>query len=124
MSTDSKGAFPRLIVTAGEPAGIGPDLCLWLSTQSFPAYITIAADLDALKQRALSSALIDEQYLRFIEGPATEPHTAGQLAVIDHPCTTPPQAGVLNSENAQQVLSTLDTAMQGCEQGQASGPAG
>lgn len=117
MSTASK-ARPRLVVSAGEPAGIGPELCLWLATQSFDAEITVLADRDALAARAQSSALIAGQSIEFLDGPAKQAQQAGQLAVIHHALASECEPGQLNTANAAQVLSLLDTAMLGCANGQ------
>jgi 4-hydroxythreonine-4-phosphate dehydrogenase len=120
LSTDSKsapGSLPRLVVSSGEPAGIGPDLCLWLGTQSFAAQITVLADLETLRARAAASPLFKQHHINFTEGPATEAQQPGQLAVIAHPSKAKVDAGVLNPANAEHVLAMLDTAMQGCETG-------
>ena len=116
LSTDSN-SLPRLVVTVGEPAGIGPDLCLWLATQEFDARITALGDIAALQQRAAQSKLLNNADIDFTEGEATQRQMAGQLAVIDHPLKTNCKPGQLDTANAAQVLSLLDTAMQGCERG-------
>lgn len=116
MSTDSNTS-PKIAITAGEPAGIGPDLCLWLATQSYAARITVLADLTLLKQRAEQSPLLSQQPIQFTEGLADNAQQPGQLAVLHHPLAQPITAGQLNPNNAKQVLALLDTAMQGCEQG-------
>ncbi len=42
----------RLVVTAGEPAGIGPDLVLALSKEHWPHQLVVCADKKMLAQRA------------------------------------------------------------------------
>ena len=42
----------RLVITSGEPAGIGPDLCLAIAARDWPCDIVVAADIELLKQRA------------------------------------------------------------------------
>ena len=44
--------LPRIVVTAGEPSGIGPDLILELADQVWPVELVICADLTVLKERA------------------------------------------------------------------------
>lgn len=117
MSTDSKVCRPKIAVTAGEPAGIGPELCLWLSTQTFDADITVLADRDMLKQRAASSALVSEKSIEFSNGDATVAQQVGQLSVAHHSLPAPAHAGKMDSHNAPHVLALLDSAMQGCESG-------
>ena len=43
---------PLIAVTAGEPAGIGPDLCVQLARRRLPARIVVVADRELLKERA------------------------------------------------------------------------
>ena len=43
---------PRIVITPGEPAGIGPDLILTLADQEWPAELVIMADPALLQQRA------------------------------------------------------------------------
>ncbi|MDZ4099117.1 MAG: 4-hydroxythreonine-4-phosphate dehydrogenase PdxA, partial [Methylophilaceae bacterium] len=44
--------LPRIAITAGEPAGIGPDLCVMLAHKPIPAELVIIADEVVLHQRA------------------------------------------------------------------------
>ena len=48
----SKLNTPLIAVTAGEPAGIGPDLCVGLARRRVPARIVVIADRELLEQRA------------------------------------------------------------------------
>ena len=43
---------PRLLITSGEPAGIGPDLVVQLSQLSHNYHLTVIADPDLIEQRA------------------------------------------------------------------------
>lgn len=101
--------FPRIAITAGEPAGIGLDLCAMLATKTFDAHITIIADQSALlaraKQLGINKAL--EQAL-----------ASNYMAVLHHQVAQPVVAGQLNSANSHYVLETLTTAVNGCINGQ------
>ncbi len=44
--------YPRIVVTSGEPAGIGPDACIALARQDWPAELVIAGDAKLLAQTA------------------------------------------------------------------------
>jgi 4-hydroxythreonine-4-phosphate dehydrogenase len=44
--------IPRIVITPGEPAGIGPDLVLTLTEQAWPVELVIMADPALLQQRA------------------------------------------------------------------------
>ncbi len=94
--------LPRIALTAGEPAGIGPDLCIMLAQQELPCHISLIADPDLLAQRATQLGL---------------PLQAGErLQIIPVPLRAPVVSGTLNKANAAYVLQTLDIAVQGCLQ--------
>lgn len=100
---------PRpLAVTAGEPAGIGPDLCLQLAQHE--QSLVVVADKALLQQRAeqlgLDVSLHD--YTRAV------PHVVGKLSVLHVPLARAAQAGQLDKANASYVLETLRRAAQGC----------
>lgn len=109
---------PKLAVTAGEPAGIGPDLCLWLAQQTFDADITVLTDASLLQQRATQCALIGNNALDIVASHNDDTLQLGNVTVLHHPVAETVTAGELSKANAQHVLSLLDTAMQGCESGQ------
>lgn len=103
----------RIALTAGEPAGIGPDLCLKLSQYQQRAEIIVIADIDMLSQRAEQLG-ID---VRFIPADLdTEPTLSpiGELRYISISTNQPVTPGVLNSHNAQSVLAMLQCALDGC----------
>jgi len=106
------GNLPRLIVTAGEPAGIGPDLCLELANQSWPARLAVAGNLELFAQRAQVLGLPTRlQSCDLQDIPAQEP---GVLQVVDVPLAAPVIAGRLNPLNASHVMALLDLAADAC----------
>jgi 4-hydroxythreonine-4-phosphate dehydrogenase len=111
--------LPRIVVTAGEPSGIGPDLILELAQHSWPMELVICADISLLKERA---ALLNKK-ITFIEYKASneiKSHTIGQLTVAHIPTLSPVKTGFLNKHNGQYVLDTLRYASQGCLSGEFS----
>lgn len=92
---------PRIALTAGEPAGIGPDLCVLLAQRLPAADITVIADRDLLQSRAQQLGL----------------PIAG-LRVEHVPLAVAAQPGALNPANSAYVLETLRRAAQGCLQGE------
>jgi 4-hydroxythreonine-4-phosphate dehydrogenase len=107
---------PRLILTSGEPAGIGPDLCLALAERDFPCDLVVAADLAALEERA--RLLRSRVQLRAVEaGDGAASHAAGALRVLHVPAAAAIEPGVLNAANARYVLRMLDAAVDGCTSG-------
>jgi 4-hydroxythreonine-4-phosphate dehydrogenase len=47
-----KADLPVIAVTSGEPAGVGPELCLRLAPRDFPAQLVVLADRTLLEARA------------------------------------------------------------------------
>ncbi len=104
--------FPHLAISAGEPAGIGPDLCLLLSRQDLPCRLTILADPQILRERAETLGLTVSLH----EGAAQGPQQSGHLNILPHPVSSPVSPGRLDPNNAHHVLSLIETAVQGCLQ--------
>jgi 4-hydroxythreonine-4-phosphate dehydrogenase len=114
----AQNGLARLLLTPGEPAGIGPDLVLALATEEWPAALAAVADLQLLRERAQQLKLA----VRIRElGPA-EPvpaHRQGELAVRPLAAAVRVQAGALDPRNAPYVLATLRAAAGACLAGQA-----
>jgi len=104
---------PRIAITAGEPAGIGPDLCIAISQRRFDAELVLVADPQLLQQRAatLHQSLALPPYQ---PGGAAR---AGRVSMAPVTLRAPVRAGTLDSANAAYVLETLDYAIQGCSNG-------
>ena len=89
--------LPRIAITSGEPAGIGPDICVMVAQLEINADITIIGDAEMLAGRAKLLKL-----------------SFDAKKVLHSPITAPVLAGVLNAKNSQYVLNTLTRAMDGC----------
>ena len=112
-------ARPLLAVTAGEPAGIGPDLVLQLAAWQGDARLVVIADLPLLQQRAVQLGLHQLQFQPYRPGlPAP---AAGTLEVRHVPLAVPARPGVLDAANGRYVLDTLDVAIAGCLSGEFAG---
>ncbi|MCY1415581.1 4-hydroxythreonine-4-phosphate dehydrogenase [compost metagenome] len=108
-------------LTPGEPAGIGPDLCLLLAREAQPHPLVAIASQTLLAERA---ALLGLQIRLLAVGPGSwprEPAPAGSLYVWDTPLAAPVGCGKLDSANAGYVLETLTRASQGCLNGDFAG---
>lgn len=105
--------IPSIVITAGEPAGIGPDLCVMLAQQKLNANIVVIADADMLKARA-SQLNLTLKINPYIEN-STKPHTGdGSLTVLHQPASSTVVAGTLNARNSLYVLASLKAATLGC----------
>jgi 4-hydroxythreonine-4-phosphate dehydrogenase len=105
---------PRLVITAGEPAGIGPDLCLQLQGHRFPADLVIVADPQLLKERArvMGHPLVMNSW--FPGQPFEAPEV---LAVWPVSKALSTAQGILTAQNAGYVLETITAAAKACLRG-------
>jgi len=107
-------------VTAGEPAGIGPDLCLALAGLDLPHPLVIVGSRALLSERArqLGLSLELRAYLPGSPPAAQRGAPACRLAVLDVPLAAPCVAGRLDTGNAPHVLAMLDRAIAGAAAGE------
>ena len=106
----------RLAITAGEPAGIGPDLCLMLAQQPASCERVVIADPQLLEQRAAQLGLrVELQPFDPDALPAAQ--AAGQLSVLPVSLAAECRPGELNRANAAYVLDTLRLAGAGALNG-------
>ena len=106
-----------LVITAGEPAGIGPELCLSLVREALPLPIVVVADPDVLRQRAVDTGIaVDITEIGPAEAHALEAGST-QLNVIPVRFPAGVTAGELDPANAPAVLESLRIAVQGCLDG-------
>ncbi|WP_198263174.1 4-hydroxythreonine-4-phosphate dehydrogenase PdxA [sulfur-oxidizing endosymbiont of Gigantopelta aegis] len=102
----------KLIVTPGEPAGIGPELCIEYAQQPHDFQMIVAVDPDMLQARAtllnlpLKLVLFDPEILA--------PSGSGMLYYSPVKLAESAIPGTLNKHNAPYILQTLDVAIQGC----------
>ena len=106
-------SLPVIALTAGEPAGIGPDLCIALSHQELPCRLSVLGDIDVLRARAAQLGI----HVNFITGDAIPAHQPGALHVHHIPVATTVTPGELNVGNSAHVLALLDAAIAGCLNG-------
>lgn len=97
-----------LLVTSGEPAGVGPDLCLALADYTLP--LVVVGDIDVLQARAqqLGKSI---HFIAYQEGPVTG-SPINHLTVLSIPCQGKVTPGELNAANASYVMDMLTLAAQ------------
>jgi 4-hydroxythreonine-4-phosphate dehydrogenase len=91
---------PRILITSGEPAGIGPDLCIAIAQRKWSCDLLFAGDRDMFAARATQLRL---------------PFDSAQVLHI--PLAAQTIAGHLDVRNARPVLAMLDAAAEGCMRG-------
>jgi 4-hydroxythreonine-4-phosphate dehydrogenase len=104
-TSNTSRKVPRVVLTSGEPAGIGPELCLALAALRQPCELTCLGDRDLLAARARLLKL-DVQL-----GETPGPAGPGTLAVLHEPLATPSIPGKPDPANARYVLRLLERAI-------------
>jgi 4-hydroxythreonine-4-phosphate dehydrogenase len=108
-------SIARIAFTPGEPAGIGPDLCLSLAGQSLNTELVVICDPELLEERA-AKLHIPFRYRLF--DPAVPARSSpGEICVLPVPLQTNARCGQPDPVNARYVLDTLDQAISGCQSG-------
>ncbi|UGB03141.1 4-hydroxythreonine-4-phosphate dehydrogenase PdxA [Leclercia sp. G3L] len=107
----------RVVITPGEPAGIGPDLVVQLAQRSWPVELVICADASVLEARAKLLNL-PLTLLPYQAENTPLPQQAGTLTLMPVPLCTPVVPGQLSTENGHYVVETLARACDGCLSGE------
>jgi 4-hydroxythreonine-4-phosphate dehydrogenase len=104
--------LPAIVVTPGEPAGIGPSLCVILARERFDAHLVVVADKTLLleRARALDLPFSAREYDRGL----VEAELTPGLWLLDVPLAAAVRPGEINPANAGYVLTTLRRAIEGC----------
>ena len=107
----------RIVITPGEPAGIGPDLVVQLAQRDWPVELVICGDATLLTDRAalLGLPLTLREYA---PRHAAMPQQSGTLTLLPVALNAPVVAGTLNPQNGAYVVSTLARACDGCLNGE------
>jgi 4-hydroxythreonine-4-phosphate dehydrogenase len=110
----SAGPVPlmrAIAVTVGEPAGVGPELCLRLTERKWSLPLVLIGDRTTLEIRAAALGLPVPP--EFLAGSAPE----HPVSIWHHPLPEFVIPGKLNPQNSREILYTLDTAIHGCLSG-------
>lgn len=121
MSTLANDTLAPIILTSGEPAGIGPDLCIQIVHDAIEALpqrpLLVLADSNMLEQRAKSLQL-PLQVIPWQPGLPLHMPQQGHLQVWHQPVAQSVIPGQLDADNSRYVLRLLQLATEGCMQGQ------
>ena len=107
----------RVVITPGEPAGIGPDLAIQLAQRDWPLELVVCADGRLLTERATLLGLPLTLLPYSPEKPAA-PQRAGTLTLLPVALHAEVIPGTLNVENGGYVVETLARACDGCLSGE------
>ncbi|CAH6636535.1 4-hydroxythreonine-4-phosphate dehydrogenase PdxA [Pseudocitrobacter vendiensis] len=107
----------RVVITPGEPAGIGPDLVIQFAQRDWPVELVVCADGALLSERATLLGL-PLSLLPYSPDESALPQRAGTLTLLSVPLRAPVTPGELNTLNGHYVVDTLARACDGCLSGE------
>jgi 4-hydroxythreonine-4-phosphate dehydrogenase len=110
-----------LALTAGEPAGIGPELCLQLAREKGIPDFVVIADPAVLHARARLIGVDVRINEVAPDAPGERPREANELLVAPFPCPAPTACGRPDPANARTLLDGLRYAVEGAVDGRFSG---
>jgi len=113
MANSTSNTPPRLVLTPGEPAGVGPDVVIMAAQKSWDAELLCVADETMLRDRAKQLGLPLSLH-PYTTGEAPVLHQPGSLRIVHVRAPAPVVAGELNAANAEYVLATLTLAAELC----------
>jgi len=115
------GATRPLVITAGEPAGIGPELCLTLAHERLPCEVVVISDPDLLRNRAGLTGINTTITEIDVADAAAARAGNGELMIISRPFPDTVDCGRLNPANSQALLDGLGLAATACLDGHFAG---
>lgn len=105
--------IPKIGITAGDPAGIGPDILIQLAQHKFDAELVAIGDPSLLEDRAKKLGLpLKLNTFCQKQGPLISKH--GELSIVEVKLKNKVVAGQLNTSHSDYVLKTLDKAISHC----------
>ncbi len=102
-----------IAITSGEPAGIGPDICLQVALIPQPCTVVVLGDMNVLQNRA-DALNLPVRLVSYEEGKVAQPN---ELLVWHVPVQADVVAGQLQADNSHYVLKMLDVAFDGIQNG-------
>jgi len=112
LTPNPESRIPLIALTTGEPAGVGPELCLSVAAANIRnARLVILGDRDLLAQRGAALGLVADY-------PDYKPGTDANVSIANIRTATTVTAGQLDRANSGYVLQLLDRALQGCAAGE------
>lgn len=111
--TQTTASCHRLLISSGEPAGIGPEQIVKLAQNAWPYEWVALGSIDLFRQTAQQLKLPLKIH-PFTSENAAQPNQAQQVKVIDIPLRVPNHPGTLAVDNAHYVLEMLSTAVDKC----------
>lgn len=117
MNQSTAASTPRIAITLGEPAGIGPEIVAAIVAEAWPVELVVVGDSNLLSERARHGG-VDLDVRDFEPDATPRPSAAGNVLAIDCGLKADSVPGVLNRTNSACVVEALERACDGCMSGE------
>ena len=107
----------RIVVSSGESAGIGPEICLSIADQDWPVQLVVLADLSVLKIYAKAIGK-EVKFVEYNPDKPAEPSRKGIITYKSIHLSSKLVPGQLNVKNSPYVINMLSEAARGCMSGE------
>ena len=108
---------PRIALTSGEPAGVGPELCLAIARETLGCELVCIGDRSLLAARA-SALKLPVTLVEYDARAGKSMHVPDRLPVLHIPLGAPSAPGQLDRANGRYVLDLIDRAIDGAMAGE------
>ena len=108
---------PRVAVTMGDPAGVGPDILLADTRHHVWAQKVVIGDPEVLEERARQVGAKVE-LVPYDPDATIKPQRSGQLLYLHQPLAVPVAPGRPSLRNADGVVCAIERAVEGCLSGE------
>ena len=108
-----KSSEPIIILTSGEPAGIGPDICGMLAKEEINKRIVIICDHEIMLSRLkLLNLQVKVKIVKEVQ--QAEIHKKNTIQLLHLSKNSDVKAGILNKNNSKYVLDMINLATRSC----------
>ena len=115
MSNETRPTIPTIAITTGEPAGVGPDICIKLASQPQTSRLVFIGCPELISQRA--AQLGQPIKIKHFDAKEQPSFAENEMEVLPETTSIPVTAGHLDERNSHYVLRLLQHAVDGCKQG-------
>ncbi|QOI11280.1 4-hydroxythreonine-4-phosphate dehydrogenase PdxA [Blochmannia endosymbiont of Colobopsis nipponica] len=107
----------RIMITSGEPAGIGLDIISIIAQKTWPVELIVCGDASLLMERSMQLKLPIKLHT-YNKKTIPSPTLSGELTILDIKSPTKVIPGILDPINSKYVIKILKRACNGCLNGE------
>ena len=105
---------PQIIISSGEPAGIGPDIVIQALQHPISGRLAVTGDPELIRERSARLGIHTEISVVDNQSPIAS-HEPGRIQVVPVALSAPVTAGKLNPDNSRYVIDCINRAVDLCQ---------